>query len=194
MTKVTWALPDPLPQLLLDEVRSALHSDAATPIILIDGLSGSGKTSLAHALAAQLQREGSAAWRIIGPDLWFPGWDGLEEAQETTLTLMENLRRGQAGVYRPWDWQTSQMMPARKVPPGVPTVIEGCGALTPRTAQLADVTIWTQALGGGAQRKARALSRDGDTYAPWWKRWEAQDLARLEKDHPSDFADILVYT
>ena len=55
-----------------------------------------------------------------------------------------------------WSWRAA----ALSVPPAV---------------QYAAVRVWVEAT--DALRKRRALSRDGETYAPHWDRWAAQEDA-----------------
>ncbi|MCI6410508.1 MULTISPECIES: AAA family ATPase [Schaalia] len=185
------AIPEPLLALMLDALSAPV---SATPLVLIDGLSGSGKSSLAAGLAESLQERIGGGWRVLGPDLWFPGWDGLRAAQPMTARLLRALRAGRSGAYRPWDWGLSRELPPVEVAPGTPTILEGCGVITPETRPLADLAIWVEAVGGGALRRARALERDGESYRPWWDRWEAQDLARLADDRPRELADAIVLT
>ena len=188
-----WTSGELLPEPLLEAARHA-RASKITPLILVDGLSGSGKSTLACALASALSNLEEQNWRVLGPDLWFPGWDGLRAAQEVTCALAENLRAGRPGAYRPWDWERSRPLSLVEVSAGVPTILEGCGVLTSHMRRLADYAIWVEAEGGGTIRKERALARDGDAYRPWWGRWEEQDLARLESDRSRSFADAIIYT
>lgn len=193
--RASWAPGETIPEPLLTLVLGALAAPAsATPLVLVDGLSGAGKSSFAAGLAESLQERIGGGWRVLGPDLWFPGWDGLRAAQAVTLALVKDLRRGRPGAYRPWDWERSRELPPIEVAPGAPTILEGCGALAPQTRPLADFAIWIEAAGGGMVRRARALERDGEAYRPWWDRWEAQDLARLACDRPRELADAIVLT
>ena len=43
-------------------------------------------------------------------------------------------------------------------------------------------------------RRARALSRDGETYAPHWERWAAQEDAVYRSSRPRDRADLVLRT
>lgn len=193
--EAVWAPGEPLPAPLVDLTLATLAArDSPTPIVLVDGLSGSGKSSLAAALAEELAARWGRRWRVLGPDLWFPGWDGLRAAQPMTARLLRALRAGRSGTYRPWDWEHSRELPAIEVAPGTPTILEGCGVLNPETRPIAELALWVEAEGGGPVRRARALERDGETYRPWWERWEAQDLARLSSDRPRELADAIILT
>jgi cytidylate kinase len=71
-------------------------------------------------------------------------------------------------------------------------VLEGCGALVPPAAAFAAVRVWVDAPTG--VRKERALSRDGETYAPHWDRWAAQEDAVYASTRPWETADLVLRT
>jgi len=153
---------------------------AGRAVILIDGGSGAGKSSLAQALAL--------AWpgplRVVSLDDVFPGWDGLAEASDRVVSDL--LRRDSPG-YRRWDWHAGA--PAEWVPldPAESLVVEGCGALTPASRALATAGIWV--VGDPATRRARAIARDGEELAAHWAQWAAQERAHWRRHHPRALAD-----
>jgi cytidylate kinase len=59
--------------------------------------------------------------------------------------------------------------------------------LTSANRGLADLGIWVEA--PDAERKRRALLRDGDTYRPHWDRWAVQEDAFIARYHPRAVAD-----
>lgn len=138
------------------------------PVVTVDGYSGSGKSTLARALAAA-----DSAWQVLHMDDWYPGWDGLDAGARVARAIAADLRAGRDSSYVAWDWEADAVGRTRRVP-ARPTIIEGCGAVEAD----ADLTIWL-ADPGEAERRRRALARDGATYAPHWQRWAAQDLARF---------------
>ena len=137
------------------------------PVVTIDGYSGSGKSTLAAALARLLP-----GWQVLHLDDWYPGWDGLAQGAEVARRIAADLREGRASSYVTWDWETNTSGLAVEVPLA-PTIIEGCGAWDAD----ADLSVWV-ADPGEAERRRRALARDGATYAPHWQRWATQDLGR----------------
>ena len=155
------------------------------PLVLIDGLSGAGKSTLAATVAPP-----GGPWRILGLDSYYPGWDGLKEGSRETARIARDLAAGRDTHYTPWDWEEGRPLAPVPLPAGIPTVIEGCGALTPASRASADLAVWVEAGGGADQRRARALARDGDVYAPHWRRWAAQDGAR----DGARLADVVVRT
>ena len=137
------------------------------PVVTIDGYSGSGKSTLAAALARLVN-----GWQVLHLDDWYPGWDGLEAGADIARRIAADLRAGRASSYEAWDWENGATGATIPVPLA-PTIIEGCGAIEAE----ADLAIWI-ADPGEDERRSRALARDGQTYAPHWRRWARQDLGR----------------
>ena len=137
------------------------------PVVTIDGYSGSGKSTLAAALAPLLPD-----WQVLHLDDWYPGWDGLAAGADIARQIAADLRKGRASFYEAWDWENGTTGATIRVPLA-PTIIEGCGAIEAE----ADIAIWI-ADPGEDERRSRALARDGQTYAPHWRRWADQDLGR----------------
>ena len=137
------------------------------PVVTIDGYSGSGKSTLAAALARLVN-----GWQVLHLDDWYPGWDGLAAGARIARRIAADLREGRAPSYEAWDWEAGATGETTRVPLA-PTIIEGCGAIEAE----ADLAIWI-ADPGEDERRSRALARDGQTYAPHWRRWADQDLGR----------------
>jgi 4-amino-4-deoxychorismate synthase, component I len=137
------------------------------PVVTIDGYSGSGKSTLAAALARLVN-----GWQVLHLDDWYPGWDGLAAGARIARRIAADLRGGRASSYEAWDWEAGETGATIRVPLA-PTIIEGCGAIEAE----ADLAIWI-ADPGEDERRSRALARDGQTYAPHWRRWAEQDLGR----------------
>lgn len=137
------------------------------PVVTIDGYSGAGKSTLAAALASLVN-----GWQVLHLDDWYPGWDGLAAGARIARRIAADLRGGRASSYEAWDWENGATGETTRVPLA-PTIIEGCGAIEAE----ADLAIWI-ADPGEDERRSRALARDGQTYAPHWRRWADQDLGR----------------
>ena len=63
---------------ITDQVLELIESGTPTPIILVDGRTGSGKTTFAAALQNRLFQKGESAPRVIHMDDLYEGWDGLQ--------------------------------------------------------------------------------------------------------------------
>lgn len=171
---------------MIDAAVSSLPP-AITPIVLIDGRSGAGKSTLARRVRER--------WRgpvtVIGLDELYPGWDGLAAgsaiAHESILTP---LSAGREARWPRWDWSRDQPGAEVTTSAGVPLILEGAGVLTPATAALAHVRVWLES--PEPTRRERALSRDGDTYRPHWRRWAAQEEEHVRRHRPASLATIVV--
>lgn len=167
----------------MDELDSALErlvEGDARPVVLIDGGAGSGKTTLAGALAA--------AWpgevQVVGLDELYPGWGGLAAGSASVPEVITGTG------FRTWDWAAGRPGRWRTLDASVPLIVEGCGALTPASRPLAGLALWLEV--DEATRRHRALDRDGATFAAHWDDWAAQEAAHWLTDHPRDLADLVL--
>ncbi|WP_221584221.1 hypothetical protein [Microbacterium sp. G2-8] len=157
---------------------------APRPRIVIDGRSGAGKTTVAHLLAQHV-----SGAHVVSLDEFYPGWSGMAEATEITARLVAAHAAGQSATYRRWDWERDRWYAdEHTVDPAGPLIIEGCGALSPRSARPSSVSVWID--GPAELRRARALARDGDVFAPYWRMWAAQEEAHLVAHSPRALADL----
>lgn len=172
--------------LIVDDIRAL---SAANPVVLIDGRSGAGKTTLARILVERWPIVGRV--QLVALDSIYPGWDGLDDGVERALEgILRPHGRGYLGEWRRWDWESGVEAESHAVDPSLGVLIEGSGLLTPTTAAIADVCIWLES--GEAGRKARALRRDGETYRPHWDRWAEQERAHIARDDPRALATRVV--
>lgn len=178
----------------LDSAAASISRDvralaAANPVVLIDGRSGAGKTSLSRLLAARWPLVGRV--QLIALDSLYPGWDGLDSGVErATEWILRPHGRGLLGTWKRWDWERETDAESHAVDPALGLILEGSGALTPATARLADIRVWVEA--PEPMRKVRALARDGDSYRPHWDRWASQEAVHIERDDPRSLATRVV--
>lgn len=162
---------------------------ANNPVILIDGRAGAGKSSLAERLGRRWPIGGRV--QLVALDSIYPGWDGLDEGAERAREwILRPHARGVIGVWQRWDWERETEAESSAVDPGLGLIVEGCGVLTPRSAGLADVTVWVD--GPADARRRRALNRDGDGFRPHWDRWARQEDEHIRRDNPADLAAIVI--
>lgn len=166
-------------------LEAVVALSAANPVVLIDGRSGAGKSSLAASLVAAWPLRGRV--QLVALDSLYPGWDGLEDGVIAARgSILAPHARGMIGVWQRYDWQNDEYAEANAVDPALPLIVEGSGIITPVTARLADVRVWLEA--PPTSRKHRALARDGDTYRPHWDRWAEQEEKHLQRDEPTSQA------
>jgi uridine kinase len=165
-------------------LRVLLQAVAAAerPVVLIDGGAGSGKSTLAADLAAQWPT--SARPQVVCTDEFCPGWDGLAVAAARVPQVITT------GEFVEWDWAADAPGPRRVVDPGRPLIIEGCGAITPASRELATLAIWLDA--PEDLRRERALARDGELFAPHWEQWAAQEQVHWQAGKPWELADLVI--
>lgn len=172
---------------VVDARKGMLAPGGGPLVVAVDGPSGSGKSVLGAALARDL-----GAPMVTMDDL-FPGWDGLAAAPGLlTQQVLEPLARGGRAAYRRWDWHRDEWAEEVEVPPTEVLVVEGCGSSVGPAARHLGVAVWAEA--PRAERMARGLARDGESYRPHWQRWAAQEDALFAADGTRGRADVVVRT
>lgn len=146
---------------------------------LLDGRSGSGKSELASALARDWPE-----LQVVRLDDLYPGWDGLDDGSAAVPGILTTHR------WRDWDWVAGAPGDWHDLDPQRPILIEGMGALSRASRALVDAALWVEL--DAPTRKARALARDGELYAPHWERWAAQEERYLARENPAALADVVV--
>lgn len=143
-------------------------------ILLIDGHSGSGKTTFAARV------HGALGWPVIHLEDVYPGWDGLAAASELVASSIINpaLPAEKRGFQR-WDWYASDYAEWVPTPACSSLIIEGCGALTAANLAAAkaigDGQVWGVWVDLDAHtRYRRAMDRD-DNFESHWRMWADQE-------------------
>jgi para-aminobenzoate synthetase len=161
----------------------------APVIIAIDGRSGAGKTTLAIELAARLREHHKVS--LFHLEDIYPGWNGLTAGIERYIsTVLAPLRRGETAAWVSWDWDRHYDGETRTTQPAEIVLVEGVGAAAEAARPLLDAVIWADS--PEPDRRTRALARDGDTFAPFWEQWAAQELEWLAVDDVPAHADVRV--
>lgn len=150
-------------------------------VVLIDGGSGAGKTTLADELGMALGAQ------VVSLDRLYPGWGGLEVGSAMVRTSV--LDPDKPG-YRRWDWTRHEPAEWHRVHPRKHLVIEGSGALCAANRELATYGVWVHL--DYAERKRRAIRRDGAAYLEHWDRWEQQEHAFYLRERPDLLADAIL--
>jgi uridine kinase len=166
-------------------VRRAVPRAGGTRVVAVDGRSGAGKTSLAGVL-----REALAAPVVSLEDL-YGGWDGLERGIDLLVSeVLAPLASGRRLHVPRYDWVAGRWAAPVVLEPPAVLIVEGVGAGARRAAGYESLLVWLEV--PPSVRKNRALDRDGETFAPHWDRWAAQEDAMLAREHTPDRAGIII--
>ncbi|MGJ9421723.1 4-amino-4-deoxy-L-arabinose transferase [Aeromicrobium sp. CF3.5] len=171
---------------LLAEIARRQPTCGATRVIAIDGPSGSGKTDLARILAAR----GDAA--IVHLDDLYPGWHGLDATPPMVADLLGAIAVGEVGTAARWSWVRDRPGLVLRVLPQPLIVLDGVGSGAGVVRPFLNLLVWVDA--PEAVRHDRAMARDGDTYAPWWDVWAAQEQLHHRREQTQTHADVVVRT
>ena len=159
-------------------------------LVCVDGPAGSGKTTLAAALAAGLDRLGQGPATVVHMDDLYPGWDGLDRIDPIVLDLLRPLSQGGPGRYRRYDWVAAAYAEEHVVEPGPLLVLEGVGSGGSAWADLVTSLVWVEA--PAALRLERGLDRDGPAVREEWVRWMADESALFDRERTRERSDLRV--
>jgi uridine kinase len=165
--------------------RRAVPRAGRTRVVAIDGRSGSGKTSLAATLSDQLQAP------VVSLEDLYGGWDGLERGIDLLVAaVLEPLAAGEAARVPRYDWVAGEWAaPVVTEPPDM-LIVEGVGTGARRAASFESLLVWLEV--PASVRKRRALGRDGETFAPYWDQWAAQEDLMLTRERTPERADVII--
>lgn len=156
----------------LPHLAGRILSLAATPLVLVDGIAGSGKTTLAeklmHALHADLIHTDDVSW----------GADPIHWDDELLAGIVHPWRNGNDVAYRPPGWVKEGRPGSIRADPRRALIIEGMGACRKTLRSVAAYSIWvdtepTIARDRVVQRDL-SLGENGGTvesvteFADWW--------------------------
>jgi uridine kinase len=170
---------------IAEAARRAVPRSGRTRVLAVDGRSGSGKTSLAAGLRAEL------GGPVVALEDLYGGWDGLERGIDLLVSeVLAPLSAGRAARVPRYDWAAAAWGTPWALEPPEVLIVEGAGAGARRAAAYESVLVWIEA--PASVRKKRALGRDGETFAPHWDMWAAQEDAMLAREQTPERADIVV--
>jgi uridine kinase len=173
------------------DVLELIDRGNQTPIVLIDGRAGSGKSTFAESLQQQLFRDGESAPRVIHMDNIFEGWEGLSLGSDYLVRFILNpLSRRETASWQDWSWIKNERSSWREFSGGTPLIVEGCGSLTERSKEHADICIWLEA--SEETRRERWLNRE--RHLDKFDFWAAQELDFYAREKSQSLADLVIRT
>jgi uridine kinase len=173
------------------QVLELIDRGNQTPIVLIDGRAGSGKSTFAESLQQQLFRDGESAPRVIHMDNIFEGWDGLALGSDYMVRfILQPLARQETAYWQDWSWVKNHRSSWREFSGGTPLIVEGCGSVTERSKEHADISIWLEA--SEETRRERWIQRE--RHLEKFDFWAAQELDFYAREKSQSLADLVIKT
>jgi len=176
-----------------DAIREPARSNggggARGALVLIDGASGTGKTSLADEMAARWPTGRNVV--VVHMDDLYGGWNGLAAGiLALELSLLTPRAAGRDAHLRSFNWITETWENGLVIPAHVDVIVEGCGSFGPMEANGADALIWLEAPEN--LRRQRALGRGAEDFERHWDMWEQQFDQYLQRSDPAERASLTV--
>jgi uridine kinase len=176
----------------------ALLDRIPTPIVLIDGRAGAGKSSFANDLRNSIFKHSEAAPTLIHMDDLYPGWDGLREGSlYLQHNILQPLSSNLPARWQVWDWGNSvrgnKEEPGngwREFAGGNVLIVEGCGSLSRANKELVNLAVWIEA--DQETRRQRFSQRDEGQFDEHWNRWAAQEDEFLDVEQSQALADLII--
>ncbi|RYB90568.1 4-amino-4-deoxy-L-arabinose transferase [Nocardioides oleivorans] len=168
-------------------VLAAPPTLGAGRLVCIDGPTGSGKTTLADALAQVVP-----GTTLVHTDDLLHGWRGLAGLAASVESLLTPLGAGDAGRWTRWDWHASAWAETNVVEPGGLLVLEGVGCWSPAIADLVGLLVWVEA--DSDVRLERGVARDGEAMREHLVRWRVDETALHARLRTREHADLVVST
>lgn len=176
-----------------EKVLDLLDEGVFTPVVLIDGRSASGKTTIADQLQRKLFKDGETLPRVVHMDDLYEGWNGLQAGHDLLLRqILRPVSERRRANWQQWDWALDARNEWREFEGGTPLIIEGCGSLSQVTAPFSNLTLWLEA--EDSVRQQRWVDRAGHDHDEWWPVWAAQELEFYARERSSEIADFTART
>jgi uridine kinase len=182
---------------LVDRVVATAPSVGPVRLVCVDGPAGSGKTTVAAALATALRPEFGEVPVVHGDDL-YEGWAVVADAPDRITAfglfagrvdswLLEPWSRGEPAKHPVRDWYADAWGRTVSVPAAPVVILEGVGAASRALRSRAALVVWVEADPGMAIE--RVVARDGEAMrgeiVSWQRdesRWHEVDGTRAEAD------------
>ena len=164
-----------------------------TKVVSVDGPAGSGKTTLAAALADALGALG-LDMAVLHMDDFYEGWAGLQPDLEPRLVgqVFEPLSDERTARWQRYDWHAEAFDGWIDLPVVDVLVLEGCGSGARLYDPYRTTLVWIEA--DRATRIARGIERDGEQVLPLWLSWMDREEAHFRLNGTRGRADVALRT
>ena len=180
-------------------LTAALAQQPTQPFVLaLDGRCGSGKTTLAAALAVQFP----ASITLHTDDFYLPpaqrvrGWEHIPCANMDLARLREQVLApayaGQAVSYRAYSCREEAYQPVQQFATQPLVILEGSYSHHPQLTDCETLRVFLTCSKSEQERRLRA--REGERYASFAARWIPLEEAYFAKYHIEETADFVVDT
>ncbi|WP_309648119.1 4-amino-4-deoxy-L-arabinose transferase [Nocardioides sp.] len=176
--------PSDVARVVVDLLGSRPATLGTGRLVCVDGPAGSGKTTLAGAVAALT---GSP---VVHMDDLYDGWGGLPRVTDQLATILDPLAAGRPGSYRRYDWVAEAYAETLTVAPSPLLVLEGVGSGSAAHTALCTVLVWVEA--PADLRLTRGVARDGVRLEEEWRRWMVDEAQHFARERTRERADLVV--
>lgn len=159
-------------------------------LVCIDGPAGAGKTTLAQAIAAQVDSS-----FVIHMDDWYEGWDRPLKAdlfERLTVDVTTPFVQGRSLRLQTWNWTTNEWNEPSEMSPPALLIIEGVGACAAPLRQVADVTVFVDV--NAETGLDRVLTRDGRGIKVEMTQWQIHEREFFEVDQTQAHCSLVLKT
>lgn len=154
-------------------------------VIAVDGPAGSGKSTFATLLAAELGAQ------ILHTDDLCAGWSGMSEiAGRLVEWVLRPLAESRPPRYRRYDWDNERYDEWHELPRTEALLVEGVMSGSLLAAPYLSMLIWVTA--PGPVRLERGVRRDGEGYRERWMKWTTEEDELFARERTAGRADVLV--
>lgn len=156
-----------------------------TRLVAVDGPAGSGKTTLAGAIAGEL-----AGTAVVHMDDLYLGWDTdfAEVHDRIRDQLVTPLSDGRAARYQRYDWHAGRLRDWVDVPVPPVLVLEGVASGARDLDDVRSLLVWIEA--PEQLRIRRGVERDGPAVLPQWLTWMQHEATEHARQDTRARADI----
>ena len=188
----------PLHPAIVSWLEGLLDNAAAPVVLALDGRCGSGKTTMAAALARQFP----ASITLHTDDFYLPptdrvhGWEKIPCANMDLARLRDEVLvpacAGQPVPYRAYSCREGAYLPVQQLAAQPLVILEGSYSHYPLLAPYEDFRMFMTC--SDAEQTRRLQAREGDRYPDFAARWIPLEEAYFTQHNIEDAADFVMDT